>query len=244
MNPPTIHTDLEALSRATAQACVDLIRRCQQDRGTAHIALAGGGTPKRLYQVLAEPEFRARIDWNRVHLYFGDERAVPPDHPDSNFYMARAALLDKAPIPEQQVHPIYADMPTIRQDAARYCRELQQWVPTGEDRMPQLDLVLLGVGDDGHTASLFPRTCILRERHRAAAAVYVPRLKSWRISLTYPVLEAARALWVLASGTSKTAILQRIWQEPEAHLPIQALGPLPQLHWHLDQAAAQGLDHD
>ncbi len=238
MNPPHLHRDLENMSHSLAERWLAYAQDCITTRGTAHIVLAGGSTPQRLYEVLAEPGYRNRLDWSRVHLYFGDERCVPPDHPDSNYRMVREALLDQIPIPAQQVHPIRADINSIRLDAAHYAQELLQHVPCTETGRPQFDLILLGIGPDGHTASLFPKTCILHEQERLAAAVYVPHLKSWRISLTYPVLRNARALWVLAAGTGKAAIVERIWKDPAAGLPIQALGDLPQLEWHLDTAAA------
>ena len=239
MTPPHVYPDLETLSRNLASRWLDHARQCIAERGAAHLVLAGGGTPRRLYEELARPEHRGQLDWSRVHLYFGDERCVPPDHPDSNYRMARTALLEQVPIPTAQVHPILADISSIRLDAARYAGVLRQHAPTGPQGLPCFDLVLLGLGEDGHTASLFPGTCILHEQERPVAAVYVPQLKSWRISLTYPALRQARALWILAAGAAKADILGRIWREPAAGLPVQALTDLETLEWHLDEAAAE-----
>lgn len=238
MNPPHVYPDLETLSRSLAARWLDHARESITQRGGAHMVLAGGGTPRRLYRVLAESALEAGLDWGRVHIYFSDERCVPPDHPDSNYRMAREALLDHVPIPTGQVHPILSDISSIRLDAARYAGTLDRHVPTGPQGMPCFDLVLLGLGEDGHTASLFPGTCILHERERPVAAVYIPQLRGWRISLTYPALRQARALWVMAAGAAKADILQRIWQDPAAGLPVQALADLVTLEWHLDEAAA------
>lgn len=238
MNPPRIYPDAATLHPALAERWRALARRCILERGSAHLVLAGGDTPRPLYRELADPAFQGQLDWSRVHVYFGDERCVPPDHPDSNYHMARTTLLDHVPIPAAQVHPILCHLDSVRLDAARYARTLAAHAPTGPGGLPRFDLVLLGVGGDGHTASLFPGTCILNERERPVAAVYVPHLKSWRISLTYPALRQARALWVMATGASKADILGRIWREPRAGLPIQALMDLETLEWHLDEAAA------
>ncbi|MCW9058466.1 MAG: 6-phosphogluconolactonase [Gammaproteobacteria bacterium] len=239
MTTPHVYPDPESLARRLADRLIDHARQCIGARGAAHLVLAGGSTPRHLYGELARPERRGQLDWSRVHLYFGDERCVPPDHPDSNYHMAQVALLEQVPIPEAQVHPIPARMERVRHDAAAYARELARHAPAGSGGQPRFDLVLLGLGEDGHTASLFPGTCILNERERAVAAVYVPRLKSWRISLTYPALRQARALWILTTGAAKADILGRIWREPGAGLPIQALADLENLEWHLDAAAAE-----
>lgn len=237
MTPTHVYPDLEALSHNLAARWLDHARQCIARRGSAHMVLAGGGTPRRLYEMLAGS--RDAGLWSRVHVYFSDERCVPPDHPDSNYRMARQALLDHVPIPAAQVHPILADLDSVRLDAARYARTLRQHAPAGSGGLPCFDLVLLGLGADGHIASLFPGTCILHEQERAVAAVYVPRLKRWRISLTYPVLRQARVLWILAAGAAKADILDRIWREPAAGLPVQALADLETLEWHLDEAAAE-----
>lgn len=238
MNPPQVYPDAETLHQALAERWRAHARRCILERGSAHLVLAGGDTPRHLYRELARPARQGQLDWSRVHVYFGDERCVPPDHPDSNYRMARATLLDHVPVPAAQVHPILCSLDRVRHDAARYAQTLAAHVPAGTGGLPRFDLVLLGVGGDGHTASLFPGTCILNERERPVAAVYVPRLKNWRISLTYPALRQARALWVLATGAAKADILERIWREPRAGLPIQALMDLETLEWHLDEAAA------
>lgn len=232
---------LAELSTGLAERLAEYVGQCQRDRGSAHLALAGGRTPERLYRCLATSGFREAIDWGRLHIYFGDERAVPPDHPDSNYRMAREALLDQVPIPAGQIHPIAAMVSTIRQDAANYAEVLRRCAPSGPQGFPQFDLVLLGLGEDGHTASLFPKTCILRERHRPVAAVYVPRLKSWRISLTYPVLEEARALWFLVAGSGKAAIMRRVFQDPGAGYPVQGIRARGRTEWFLDAEAAAEL---
>jgi len=238
-----VHADYEQLSRACAGRWVELCREAIADHGTFHVALAGGSTPRRLYALLAEPEFAEAVDWGRVQVYFGDERSVPPDHPDSNFRMAREQLLDHVPLPRDHVHPILADAASIERDAAAYAEALHHHAPRDADGFPKLDLILLGTGEDGHTASLFPGTPILEERHLAVAAVHVERLSTWRVSLTLPVLERAGHLLFEVSGADKAPIIGRIFRATEAPpLPVQRIAARGTLEWHLDRAAAAELD--
>lgn len=236
----TVCTDRQALFQRCADDLVALAREAITDHGTFHLALAGGSTPQGFYQLLATPDYRRRIDWSRCHIYFSDERCVPHDDIESNFRMAREALLDHVSLPLQQCHPIPTDS-TPEADAARYHQLLAEQSTLGEGP-PRLDLILLGIGSDGHTASLFPGTPILQERDRYAAAVYVPHLASWRISLTYPLLNAARACWLIAAGHDKAAIItQALGPTLTPPLPVQRIDLPGRLHWYLDQAAAAQL---
>ncbi|MGA7800758.1 MAG: 6-phosphogluconolactonase [Gammaproteobacteria bacterium] len=238
-----VHADLEQLSRACAERWVALCNQAIDERGAFHVALAGGSTPRRLYALLASPEFAPRTDWTRVHVYFGDERSVPPNHPDSNYRMAREQLLAHVAIPEHQIHPILAAPESIQQDAASYARELRCNAPLGPDGTPHLDLILLGVGPDGHTASLFPDTDILDEKKLLVAAVYVERLDSWRISMTYPVLNRARHLLFQVAGREKADVITRLFGPPSDRppLPVQRLRPEGSIEWHVDQTASEAV---
>lgn len=230
--------DLDALSQAAASRIVQIAETAIQDQGVFNIALSGGSTPVHLHQVLASPTFRPRIAWGHVHVYFGDERNVPHDHPESNYRMARETLLSQLAIPASQVHPIPTGCDDMQSCANAYARQLEQ-LPQREG-MPCFDLILLGMGKDGHTASLFPGTEILRERSRSVAAVFVPKLDTWRVSLTYPVLAQARAVMVLVSGESKADVLYDVFNHPERHYPIQGVHNA-QMEWYVDRAAAERL---
>lgn len=242
--PIIIHPDPERLAEAAAERFIALCQLAQAQRDAFHVALSGGSTPRRLYRLLAGDGHRRRIDWSRVWLYFGDERAVPPTHQDSNFRMVQESLLAHIDIPASNVLRMAADPDRIDQDAAAYAAQLRANLPGDAAGMPVFDLVLLGMGADGHTCSLFPGTAILEERERPVGAVYVDRLDSWRLSLTYPVLDAARQLMFLVTGGDKAAMLRRICRDPQraAPVPVEGLRPHGALEWHLDRAAAAELD--
>ena len=240
---PFIFNDREALMETVARRLQEEAISAIERTGSFQLALAGGNTPRDLYRCLARRESADALPWEHIGIWFGDERAVPPDHPDSNYRMAREALLDHVEIPPENVHPMCADPAYIRQCAHRYAGEMQAHLPCNEQGMPVLDLVLLGLGDDGHTASLFPRTCILHEMELPVAAVYVPQKKTWRISLTYPTLNQARELMVLATGSAKREIVQHLFTRPPPNppYPIQRITPAGELSWFLDAEAAAGL---
>ncbi len=235
----SISPDLDSLSRTAAQRISAQAADACTTHGAFHIALSGGSTPRRLYETLATPEFRDSIDWSRTHIYFGDERCVPPDHPDSNYGMAATALLRHVPIPPQQVHRIAVDMNSVRQDAWDYAQLIAVRVPHDAQGVPSFDLVLLGMGTDGHTASLFPYTCILHA-DRLVAAVYVDKFHSWRISFTYPLLNHACRLMFLVAGADKAEMLRRIHVDPPGSdpVPIQRIAAQGAVDWLLDAAAA------
>ncbi len=247
MTEPQIHVspDPNALARDAAARFTVLAREAIAVRGAFHVALSGGSTPRRLYQALAAAPFASQVQWPAVHVYFGDERAVPPEHPDSNYRMARESLLEHVPVTAAQVHRMHAELAGLRRNAAAYGRLLTEGLPLSGQSIPRLDLVLLGLGNDGHTASLFPNTCILRDP-RPVAAVYVPRLGAWRMSITLPVINGAWHVLFMVAGAEKAEIVQRVLREPagadERPLPAQAVQPGDgRLEWYLDQAAAARL---
>jgi 6-phosphogluconolactonase len=207
--------DRAALARAAAEEVARAAGEAVPDRGAFTIALAGASTPRPLYALLADPAepFRTRIPWDRTHAFFGDERHVPPDHPESNFRQAHETLLSRVPI--ASVHRMRGELPEAAEAADSYQADLSAFFAVHPDAPPpRLDLVLLGIGTDGHTASLFPGSPALEERRRWVAAPYVVKLRSHRITLTLPVLCRARMLLLLVSGAEKADALARVIAPP------------------------------
>ena len=174
------------------------------------MAISGGSTPKALYALLASKEYRDRIDWLHVHLFWGDERCVPPDHPESNFRMVQESLLSRVKIPPENVHRMAGEKES-EAAAADYENELRKFfIATGS---PRFDLILLGLGEDGHTASLFPGSAAVKENQRWVAPVYVERFKAYRLTLTLPVINAAAQVTFLVSGENKRNIVRQLLGE-------------------------------
>jgi 6-phosphogluconolactonase len=227
------------MNQAVVSAIMDKATAAIKQHGTFHIALAGGSTPKSIYELMASGDFQKTLPWGKMHFYFGDERCVPADHADSNYLMAKQALLSKVPVPAANVHPIIVDLQNIAATAGRYESELKNFLPLSNST-PVFDLILLGIGDDGHTASLFPGTDILSETSKWVGAVYVKKFKAWRISLTYPVINAAANVFVIAAGDGKSKVLKEVLlNEPlDTPYPVQRVHPSGQLIWYTDAAAA------
>jgi 6-phosphogluconolactonase len=231
--PVEVVKDPEALAHRVAGWISDL---AAASRDRFAICLSGGSTPRRLYQLLAESPYRDRLPWDRVHWFWGDERFVPWDHPDSNYGMAYTALLGKVPVPPRNIHGI-ATNGTPADAAAAYERVLKSYYgsesldPTG----PLLDIQILGLGPDGHTASLIPGTSVLEERHRWVAEVIGGRPEP-RITLTYPALESSRHTALLVAGADKRETLSRALAGDQA-LPAARLRPIGELIWFVDEAA-------
>jgi 6-phosphogluconolactonase len=206
-------------------------------RGDFRVSLSGGSTPKTLYGLLASDEFRSRFPWSRVFWYWGDERFVPYDHPDSNYRMARDAMLAKAPVPSENIYPIPTDG-TAEDAARRYERTLQDayGAATLDPQRPLFDITLLGLGPDGHTASLLPGESVLEERKRWVAAVSHGRPEV-RITLTYPALESSRRVAFLVAGEEKAEIFGAI-RTGNSRVPAARVRPVGELFWFVDQAAA------
>ena len=230
----------EEVARAGAAELVDAARDAMSNRGIFRVALSGGSTPRALFQTLASRPFRGRIDWNKSRVFFVDERCVPPTDERSNYRMAKAHLLGPLRIPEANVFRMPGEHEP-RRAAREYERVLSKEFG---GRTPRFDFVLLGVGADGHTASLFPGTRTLAERAKAVSAAHVARLREWRITLTLPVLNAGRRVVFLAVGEEKrtavAAILRR--KRGSAALPASLVKPKRgSLVWILDAAAAADL---
>ena len=223
----------EATFAACADWLVDRLAAAIRARGMARIALAGGSTPRRLYQLLAN-RYRDALEWQQVEFYFGDERNVPLDHPDSNFRMARLALFEPLGIQPHRTFPMISDQQRDpERDADSYELLLRRWTA---GRVPRFDVVLLGLGSDGHFASLFPETPALNERERLAVVNPVAKLHGHRLTLTFPVFEAARDVVFLVTGADKQDALARV-REGHEQLPAEILASKRPTHWFVDQAA-------
>jgi len=226
--------DPAALARLAAER---LLAWTIETDAPVRIALSGGSTPRGTYRELASPQFANRFPWPRVHWYWSDERFVPPDHAESNFRMAREAMLGKAPIPLANIHPIPTVGMTADDAAAAYEAELQRVYGSThiEPGRPLFDVCLLGLGEDGHTASLIPGEPVLQERSRWAAAVAHGRPEA-RITLTYPAINASRHIAFLVSGASKAAILHEVIAGGST-VPAARLAPQGELVFMADRAA-------
>ncbi len=227
-----ISADAASLIDAAAEQFVSTARAAIAKRGVFYVALAGGSTPKGLYKKLATSPYVEQIDWARVHLFFGDERCVLPTHDESNFKMAREAMIDHVPIPQTNVHRMPTEEGVAPEVAIRYCRKMKEIM----EEQP-LDLVLLGLGPDGHIASLFPDTEAL-DATTMTTSLYVEKFESWRVTMTYPTINAARQVIVFISGDAKAEIVRDITTDAVQDLPIQRLAPQGEYYWFMDKAAA------
>ena len=215
-----------------------LVEQINETAGRFALNLSGGSTPKALYTCLANEHYRRKIEWPRVHLFFGDERFVPPDHPDSNYRMAREAMIAHVPIPEENVHPVETRQDTPEEAAAAYEAVLKDFYrkSTLDVARPLFAVTLLGLGDDGHTASLFPGTPALLERDRWVTAVVGAKPEP-RISMTFPVLDSSATVAFLIAGEAKHAMLKRVLSR-DLTLPASHVEPSGRLVFFCDEAAA------
>jgi 6-phosphogluconolactonase len=247
-----VYPDAERVANAAAGHFVTLAREAIADRRRFAVALAGGSTPKAAYSLLAKDEFATRVDWSQVHVFWGDERCVPPDHADSNYRMAREALIDRVPLPVGNVHRIQGELEPS-QGAADYEQTLRLFLhsPSGVRGAeasvlpPRLDLILLGMGDDGHTASLFPGTRAVHEQTHWVLAHYVEKLEAWRVTLTPAVINAAANVTFVVTGSAKAERLRQVLTGPYQPdvLPAQIVNPVRgRLRWLVDAAAAASLE--
>jgi 6-phosphogluconolactonase len=235
--------DAEELCRVAAEESVRLANEAVRARGRCAVALSGGSTPKALYRLLASEEggLRSRVPWGQIHFFWGDERHAPPDHPESNYRMADAVMLSRVPVPLLNIHRIPAENPEARKAAEDYAQTLSEFFRPGPGQFPRLDLVLLGMGPDGHTASLFPGTDAVREQTRWVAAPWVEKLNAHRITLTPPVLNNAAHAIFLVTGEEKAETLRSVLEgeyQPD-RFPAQVIRPVGgQLLWMVDRAAS------
>ena len=223
----------EDLARSAAKVFVARSSEAVAQRGVATIALSGGSTPKLLYQLLADPNepFRDQVPWSRIQFFWSDERHVPPDHPESNYRMANEAMLAHVPVLKENVHRVMGENPNVEEAADQY----EQTVPQ------RFDLILLGLGTDGHTASIFPGSEVLRETKRLVAAPWVEKQKSYRITMTLPLINNAASVVFLVSGAEKAEIVNEVLQGPKRY-PAQEVRPINgELILMLDREAASKL---
>lgn len=236
-----IFENTDALYFALEKQWLEISQAAIADHGAFHVALAGGSTPRKLYEKLAQNTALDKTCWHKTHIYFGDERCVPQDHSESNYRMATESLFSVAPILPEHVHTMFSMDLSVEENTTQYQALLLDTLPLDATGNPVFDLVLLGMGEDGHTASLFPDTDILQESSKLVAAQFVQKLDAWRISLTFPVINAASHVAVLVAGKSKAKILQAIYSAENTtddYYPIQRVNPSGQLDWYLDVAAA------
>jgi 6-phosphogluconolactonase len=208
-------------------------------RGKFTVALSGGSTPKRLYGLLAT---KPNVPWDKIYFFWGDERHVPPDHPESNYRMAYEALLSKVPVPPENIFRIHTEENDAAAAALQYEQTVKDFFHLSPGEFPRFDLILLGMGPDGHTASLFPGSPALSERQRMVVANPVEKFHTDRLTFTFPVLNAAATVMFLASGPDKAAMLHEVLENSSANLPSQKVQPTNgKLLWLIDSAAATGL---
>ena len=234
-----------AIAACAAQIFVDAAKAAAQSNRTFSVALAGGSTPKALYALLAAEPLRSQLPWNKLNLFFGDERHVPPDHNDSNFRMATEAMLSKAPIAPAQIHRVLAENPDAEQAAQQYEQLLRSEFQLSAGQRPRFDLVLLGMGNEGHTLSLFPGTKALHDNGRLVMHNWVGKLYTDRITMTAPVVNNAALVLFMVTGADKAPALKAVLEgphEPE-QLPSQLIAPENgKLLWLIDPAAGAMLE--
>ncbi len=223
-----VEPDPAALARRAAQYFVEMASEAAEARGRARIALSGGSTPKAAFELLADSAqpWRMRMPWDKLDIYWVDERLVPPDDADSNYRMTREALLDHVPLRPVQIHRIEGELEPAAA-AARYESELRDSFRLEGAESPRFDLIALGMGPDGHTASLFPHTEAIHELSRLAAANHVQQKDAWRITLTWPVINHASSVFFLISGADKAEMVKQVFTGPRApdRLPSQLIWP-------------------
>ena len=229
-------SDNAALCREAAQEFQRLAETAVAEHGQFSVALSGGNTPRNIYALLATEQ---NLPWEKIHVFFGDERHVPPQDFDSNFRMAKESFLSKVPIPEKNVHRVRAELDATAA-AEDYARQLKEHFRPASGKWPRFDLIFLGLGDDGHCASLFPGTDALHESTRLAVSNWVQKLQTFRITLTFPVLNHAAEIIFLVSGEKKAGILNDIFKPGPQKYPAQSVQPEDgHLIWMADQDAAK-----
>jgi len=234
-----VYKDADELAKSAAALFLELSRENIARKGSFVVALSGGRTPERFYGLLAADEFKEKIDWDSVHIFWGDERCVPPDDPESNYLMASRALLSRVAVPHVNIHRIKGELgPSLA--ATLYEEEITAYF---KGSAPVFDLVLLGLGEDGHTLSLFPGTEALNEAMRLVAENYIEKFGLWRVTMTLPLVNAAANIVFVVSGTEKAMALKEA-REEGLH-PAGKIAPVTgRLLWLADRKAAAGADGD
>jgi 6-phosphogluconolactonase len=237
-----VHPDHDALVEAAADFIAEEARAAVASAGRFNLVLAGGSTPAPIYARLASPEYFDRVRWAAVHVFFGDERCVPPEDERSNYGMARDALLARVPIPAANVHRILGEADPA-EAATEYERVLRKSI--GGQGVPNFDLICLGMGDNGHTASLFPESPVLEDSTHWVMPAYVEEVGAWRVTMTPVILNASHKVLFLVEGAGKAVMLRRVLRGPHQPrlLPAQLVDPEHgEVHWLVDAAAAGELD--
>ena len=231
---------LKAPSNLFDAAADELIHRAMAKDGKFSIALSGGSTPKSLYSLLAIQK-RSAVPWEKICFFFGDERHVPPGHPDSNYRMANETMFSRVSVRPENIFRIHSEE-DAHQAARDYEATLKSFFALKPGEFPRFDLIFLGIGPDGHTASLFPGTAALNQNEHLVVPNWVEKLKNFRITMTFPVLNHAACVIFLASGADKASIVREALENQKADLPCQKVRPIDgTLVWMLDEAAASGL---
>jgi 6-phosphogluconolactonase len=237
--PGSLHVfrDAAQVANAAAELFVATASKAIRERGVFRVALSGGSTPRKTYELLGGKDFSGRVDWDQVHIFWGDERFVPSDHPDSNYRMTAEAMLSHVPVPPSQVHRFETERESAEAAATAYEETIRKEFGNS---LPQFDLIYLGLGTNGHTASLFPGSPALKEQSRLVIADFVAEVKSWRLSMSAPLINRGRVVAFLVAGAEKATVLHDVLlgpREPD-HLPAQLIAPPGELQWLVDEAAA------
>jgi 6-phosphogluconolactonase len=238
-----IFDDADKVAHAAAARFVELGQAAIAERGRFAVALAGGSTPKRVYELLASESYKEQLEWSKVHIFFGDERCVPPDDAESNYRMANEALLSRVRLPSKNIHRMNGVGDAVA-NARLYEDEMRTFF--NDAGWPRFDLILLGMGDDGHTASLFPGTKVLNEQEAWVAGIWIEKLGAYRITLTMLAINHAAHIFFLVTGESKAERLAEVLKGghgPAMRLPAQLIKPLDgSLAWFVDREAAAHLN--
>ena len=233
------YDDADQVAHAAAELFVQTAAESSQARGRFRVALSGGSTPRQAYELLASGEFSTRIDWDRVDIFWGDERYVSAEDRDSNYRMTAEALLQHVPLPPHNIHRVRTEVSPPQDVASAYEEDIRRSF-ANPSSVPQFDLIYLGLGDNGHTASLFPHSPALQEASRLVLAEFVSAVNAWRISMSAPLLNRGRTVAFLVTGQQKARVLREVLlgpRDPE-RLPAQLINPEGKLLWLVDKSAA------
>jgi 6-phosphogluconolactonase len=240
----TVVPDKKALAQAAADQFVAAAQQAIADHGVFTVALSGGSTPRDLFALLANEPWRDQVDWSRTQVFWGDDRLVSPDDERSNYRMAREGLLEKVPLPAANVHRMLTELPDREAAASQYADAIARVVPADEQGVPSFDLILLGLGDDGHTASLLPGSALVHEQSRMVAVTDREREGTLRLTFTPPVLQHARRLLFLLAGSDKAQPLREVLygEEQRERYPAQVVRDARgEVTYLIDSAAASNL---